>query len=219
MVDLETLVYKVRTGSTVKDAVDDIVLRNVVELRKSAFGDDAEDAKALPWTRPQAWKVVSQLAQHGEISYSQLLQDFPFKGSEQSLKALEEHELVSVTYVDGRASKVRPGKPVFRYAFEALVNDPIFKAFYQIEYNTALISSAESTIKSCETELSALKEITANGGDDALGVSGFLGLGKKSAVKERAKWLLDKMGKSVEKLGKLEAENAEMMKVLASGRA
>ena len=34
---------------------------------------------------------------------------------------MEEHELVTVTYVDGRASKIRPGKPVFRYAFEALV--------------------------------------------------------------------------------------------------
>ena len=56
------------------------------------------------------------------MSYSKLLQEFPFKGAEQSLKALEEHELVSVTYVDGRASKVRPGKPVFRYAFEAMVN-------------------------------------------------------------------------------------------------
>lgn len=68
MVDLETLVYKVRTGSTVKDAVQDIVLRNTIELRKAAFGDDAEDAKNLPWTRPQAWKVVSELAKNGQVS-------------------------------------------------------------------------------------------------------------------------------------------------------
>lgn len=145
MVDLETLVYKVRTGTKVKDAVDDIVLKNVVELRKAAFGDDTEDAKSLPWTRAQAWKVVSELAKDGEvssqslgdcsvldaglllihdlqISYSQLLQDFPFKGAEHSLKALEEHELVGVTYVDGRASRVKPGKPVYRYAFQSLVD-------------------------------------------------------------------------------------------------
>jgi hypothetical protein len=49
------------------------------------------------------------------------LQDFPFKGAEQSLKALEEHDLISISYHDGRASMVRPGKPVFRYAFKALV--------------------------------------------------------------------------------------------------
>lgn len=67
MIDLETLVYKVRTGTQVKSAVDDIILKNVVELRKAAFGDDSEDAKSLPWTRAQAWKVVSELAKHGEV--------------------------------------------------------------------------------------------------------------------------------------------------------
>lgn len=68
MVDLETLVYKVRTGVGIQSAVDDIILKNVVELRKAAFGDDSEDAKGLPWTRAQAWKVVSELAKHGEVS-------------------------------------------------------------------------------------------------------------------------------------------------------
>jgi hypothetical protein len=69
MVDLETLVYKVRTGTPIKPAIDDLISKNVVELRKAAFGDDAEDAKSLPWTRAQAWKVVSELAKHGEVSY------------------------------------------------------------------------------------------------------------------------------------------------------
>lgn len=68
MVDLETLVYKVRTGATVHEAVDDIIGRNTVELRKTAFGDDGEDAKGLQWSRAQAWKVVSELAKAGEVS-------------------------------------------------------------------------------------------------------------------------------------------------------
>lgn len=57
-----------------------------------------------------------------------MLQEFPFKGAEQSLKALEEHELVSVSYIDGRASMVKPGKPVFRYVFQALVNGTLHRA-------------------------------------------------------------------------------------------
>ncbi|WVR05409.1 hypothetical protein IAU60_002424 [Kwoniella sp. DSM 27419] len=219
MVDLETLVYKVRTGASIRDAVEDIILRNTVELRKAAFGDDSEDAKALPWNRAQAWRVVKDLASKGEISYAQLLQDFPFKGSEQSLKALEEHELVSVTYIDGRASKVKPGKPVFRYAFEALVNDSVFRASCQIDYNAALIAKAESDIRNYETELASLKGITTEGGSESLGINGaWLGIGGHSAIKDRAKWLLNKMGKGVEKLGKLEKENEEMVKVLSSGQ-
>lgn len=66
------LVYKVRTGMTLSEAVDDIINRNVIELRKSAFGDDSEDAKSLPWTRAQAWKVVSALAEKGEVSRADL---------------------------------------------------------------------------------------------------------------------------------------------------
>lgn len=135
---------------TLREAVDDIINRNVIELRKSAFGDDSEDAKSLAWTRAQAWKIVSSLAEAGEvspareargyflfaktkhigspfdpfwrqISYAALLQDYPFKGAESALKALEAHDLVQVSYVDGRPSMVRPGKPVFRHAFGKLV--------------------------------------------------------------------------------------------------
>ena len=68
MIDLELLVYKVRSGFTISEAVEDIIGRNVVELRKAAFGDDMEDSKALPWTRNQAWKIVSELAKKREVS-------------------------------------------------------------------------------------------------------------------------------------------------------
>ena len=56
-----------RGGQRVEDAVEDIVGRGVAELRKGAFGDDAEDARALPWTRAQAWAVVKALAQASEV--------------------------------------------------------------------------------------------------------------------------------------------------------
>lgn len=41
--------------------------RDVGELRKNAFGDDAEDAKNLPWTREQAWQLFKQLTKKGEV--------------------------------------------------------------------------------------------------------------------------------------------------------
>lgn len=90
----------------------------------------------------------------------------------------------------------------------------------QIEYNTTLIAKAEFDIKNAETELSQLQAIIADGGDQKLGVpdGGWLGLGKSSAIKDRAKYLLEKMGKGVEKLTKLEQENADMLKMLSTGR-
>lgn len=55
------------------------------------------------------------------MSYAKALQEFPFKGAETNLKRMEEHELISVSYIEGRAESIRPGKPVFRYAFQALI--------------------------------------------------------------------------------------------------
>lgn len=101
------------------------------------------------------------------------------------------------------------------------VLDPVFNAMLRIEYNNEVIAKSETAIRTYETELSQLKDITTNGGDAALGVNegGFMGLGKNSAIRERAKWLLEKMGKNMDKLNSLEKENADMLKVLGSGRA
>lgn len=50
-----------------KDAVQDIVARGMGELRKTAFGDDEEDAKDLLWKREQVWSILKQLAKNGEV--------------------------------------------------------------------------------------------------------------------------------------------------------
>ena len=60
------------------------------------------------------------------------------------------------------------------------------------------------------------------GGSDILDINdekSFLGIKKLTAIKDRTHWLLRKMGKNVEKLNQLEEDNAELMKVLSSGRA
>ena len=43
--DLEGLVYKVRTGLTIADAMDDIISKSQMELRKALFGDDSEEVR------------------------------------------------------------------------------------------------------------------------------------------------------------------------------
>lgn len=61
------MIHKVRNGQTVQDAVEDIVTRAVGELRKTAFGDDIDDAKGRLWTREEAWKVVKVLSTRPEV--------------------------------------------------------------------------------------------------------------------------------------------------------
>lgn len=99
------LIHKVRSGMKVDEAVEDIILRGVAELRKNAFGDDADDAKSLPWTRYQVWKVLKMLAKSPEVGYYDILVDFPFKGDESALRGMEHAELISISTKDGMSTQ------------------------------------------------------------------------------------------------------------------
>ena len=85
----------------VDEAVEDIINRGVAELRKNAFGEDADDAKNLPWTRYQAWKVLKSLSKSTDVGYHEILVDFPFKGDEMALRNMEHAELISISTQDG----------------------------------------------------------------------------------------------------------------------
>jgi succinate dehydrogenase/fumarate reductase flavoprotein subunit len=71
--DLDSLIHKVRAGQTVSDAVEDIIRRDVGELRKNAFGDDVDDAKRLQWTREQAWSLFKKMTKKEEVPYYEVL--------------------------------------------------------------------------------------------------------------------------------------------------
>ncbi|THH22364.1 hypothetical protein EUX98_g8222 [Antrodiella citrinella] len=206
--DLESLVHKVRSGQKVEDAVEDIVYRGVSELRKNAFGDDAEDAKNLPWTRDQAWILMKLLANKSEVPYHDVLMDYPFKGDESPLRSMEHAELISIVTHNGRPSSIRPGKPVYKFVFERLVKDPVFQATQDISYNLKLIAAADATIKACEQELLVLKDVEA-------GTSGIWG--SRTAVTQRVEYLLKNMRTAGTKIEGLEKQNAAFKKVLAKG--
>lgn len=50
------------------DAVNDILGRSVIEVRKNAFDFDSNEKKTLGWTPIQFWAVMKQLAAHDVVS-------------------------------------------------------------------------------------------------------------------------------------------------------
>jgi hypothetical protein len=126
-----------QNGESLTFAIEDIISRGVAEIRKTAFGDDSEESKALPWTQIQAWTVIKQLAtkeQVGDalhpkymimklykIPYHKTLLD-SFKGSENAIRAMEQAELISLNIQDGRRTTITVGKPVYKWVFQRLVN-------------------------------------------------------------------------------------------------
>ncbi|EPQ58246.1 hypothetical protein GLOTRDRAFT_57027 [Gloeophyllum trabeum ATCC 11539] len=207
--DLETLIHKVRSGQDVEEAVEDIIDRGVAELRKNAFGEDADDVKNLPWTREQAWSILKRLSKETEVAYHEVLMDSPFKDNEAALRNMEHAELISITTRNGRPSTIRPGKPVYKYVFERLVNDRIFQATQDITLNEKALAGAEATIRACEEELTVLKQ---------LGSDPNHWLEWRSASSARAAYLFKKMKAAETKIEALEKQNAELKKVLAKGR-
>ncbi|OSX64663.1 hypothetical protein POSPLADRAFT_1044153 [Postia placenta MAD-698-R-SB12] len=204
--DLESLIHKVRSGQTVQEAVEDIITRGVGEIRKNAFGDDLEDAKNLPWSREQAWALMQKLSTKSEISYNEVLLDFPFKNDEASLRHMEHAELIAIGTENGRSSSIKPGKPIYKYVFERLVQDHIFRATQDIAFNEKVIAASESTVKACEQELLALKDVDAGTAD---------WWGSRTAVRERMNYLLKKMRLAEEKIEALDKQNTSLKKILS----
>ncbi|TFK55018.1 hypothetical protein OE88DRAFT_1779208 [Heliocybe sulcata] len=206
--DLEALIHKVRSGQAVEEAVEDIIDRGVAELRKKAFGEDADDVKNLPWSREQAWVIMRRLSRESEIPYHDVLTDSPFKNNEGALRSMEHSELISITTHNGRPSTIRPGKPVYQYVFQRLANDRVFQATQDIAVNEKTLAGAESTVRACEEELTVLKQL---GSDPNHWVEW------RSASSHRAAYLFRKMKAAETKIESLEKQNAELKKVLARG--
>ncbi|KAI0048209.1 exonuclease [Auriscalpium vulgare] len=205
--DLASLIHKVRSGQRVEEAVEDIINRGMSELRKNAFGDDVDDAKALPWTREQAWAVLKALAHSNEVPYHDLLVNYPFKGDEAALRSMEKSELVTIGTLNGRPSVIRPGKPVYRYVFERLVKDPIFQATQDLAYNTKLVEAAEATIRACEQELTTLSAMPETSSSWSW----------SRATDGRVRYLLGKLRGAQVTVERLDKTNGELKKTLARG--
>lgn len=61
-----------------------------------------------------------------QVSYASTLINWPFKGNESALQALEQHDLIAITHKNGRPADIVPGKPIYRTAFKQLVNGESF---------------------------------------------------------------------------------------------
>lgn len=87
--------------------------------------------------------------------------------------------------------------------------DRTFHAVQSINFNEKLVATSVSTIKSCEDELSVLKDIGLDLGTSVLGGKGATGA--------RANYLLEKMMQATLKVEQSEAEISRLKKVLAKG--
>ncbi|KAF9123239.1 mitochondrial escape protein 2 [Mortierella sp. 14UC] len=210
LTDLELFVQKIKSGTKPEDAVKDILGRAVVEVRKNAFDFDNSDGRTLNWTPLQFWAVMKQLAAFEAASFDELKIHPLFKNDESAFSAMEQAELISIVHKHGRPYAVRPGKPIYKAAFQTILSDIGFTAVMDLESSTHLEKEEMIKVAKWEAELKELSNLLHTDG------SWLFGGGRvPKEVDTRVKWLMKKLAESHAKVEKYEQEAAEAKKAVA----
>ena len=135
LTDLEFLARRIQAGESPGSAVRQIIEQSASEVLKMYLLDADRS-----WTPQQAWVLIKELANNEELKYNELLLNDMFsKNGEQALQTLEQAELISISSVNGRPNKIKPGKPVYLSAFQYLTEDGMWHQTYRY-YNVYVVS-------------------------------------------------------------------------------
>lgn len=183
--------------TTIAEAVREIIEQSASEILKMYLLD--VDLSSRKWSPQQAWLLIKELAANETLRYNELLLSDVFKdGAEQTLQALEQAELISITSSNGRPHAVKPGKPVYQAAFEFLTEDDVLRSRLDLAILTQLIGIENKNVDKYETELRVLAELP----------------GGAKQLAPRIHWLLNKAMNSHAKVEQYEAQSGNLKKIL-----
>lgn len=120
------------------------------------------------------------------------------KNGEETINALEQAELVSVTRKNGRPSLIKPGKPVLAATFKQLIGDQVLRSRLDLKILEKLIAGENASINKYEEELQVLGSIPKQPVESS----------------ERTKWLFKKLVDSQRKIEGYEKQSAELKEIL-----
>ncbi|KAJ5645489.1 hypothetical protein N7507_011500 [Penicillium longicatenatum] len=197
--DLEFMAHRIEAGETPRAAVNRIIEQSASEIMKIfILGTDSVSPQ---WTTEQAWHIIKALghAKDGQILYNKVLFNDLFKGNgEATLRALEQAELISVGSVKGFPRWIKPGKPVYKAAFQQLIGNKTLEGRLDLLILSELISSENKSIAKYEEELALLGSLPKYPWE----------------LTSRIEWLLSKVHGSQSKILQYEKESAILRKIL-----
>lgn len=161
------------------------------------------DSVTPQWSREQAWHIIKSLAQSkdGVLLYNKVLLSDLFKDNgEAILRSLEQAELISVTSVKGFPRWIKPGKPIYKAAFQELIDNKTLEGRLDLMILGQLISNENAGIAKYEQELQLLGSLPKQPWE----------------LVPRIEWLLRKVNGSQSKIVQYENESAALQKMLQS---
>nr|POF11543.1 mitochondrial escape protein 2 [Quercus suber] len=199
LTDLEFLARRIKAGETPWKAVGEIIDQSSSEILKMflLLGSESRD-----WTSAQAWTLIRSLAAQETLRFHEvlLLDAFKGHGGDKALSTLEQAELIAVQSVNGRPYSIKPGKPVYRPAFQRLVEDNVLAAKMDLQLLDDAVAAATRGIEKYEQELHLLGELPKQPGE----------------LHGRLQWLLGKIAAAQKKIEESEKQSAALQAVLKS---
>jgi hypothetical protein len=171
--DLDSLVVRCRSGSSLPNALGDMVAESRDAVVQRGFGSKLfQDESGFAWTQPQLWNTIQRISAtpDANATYDELLYKV-FKGDELALRGLIKSSLIrfvgSSSTVDGDGSRVQlveAGSPLLRHTFDRLNRDAdFFKGMNNLHYNK-LIAKQHAIVSALEDELIKVEQ-TPRGGN------------------------------------------------------
>lgn len=213
--DLEFMAHRIEAGETPEGmftvySLRTLLTRNIAAVNRIIEQSSSEilkifilgtDLVTSQWTREQAWHLIKSLAssKNGTLLYNKVLLSDLFKeNGEGTLHALEQAELISVGADKGFPRYIKPGKPVYRAAFQRLVANKTLQGRLDMLVLAQLMSNENASISKYEQELQVLGSLPKHPWE----------------LTSRIEWLLRKVHGSQAKIFKYESESAALSKIL-----
>ncbi|KAG9291024.1 hypothetical protein G9A89_012896 [Geosiphon pyriformis] len=211
--DLQIFISKIKGGRSPTEALNDLISKSILEIRKYAFGDDVQDSKDIPWTGIQFWKIMKGLAQNKTIFYDTEKFSPIFNKDDTPLKAMEQAELITIMQLNGRPYIIRPGKPLYQAAFQQIASEKLFAATMELQTYEYLLAYETAKIHKYEAELNTLGQLFVKQDGNWL-----LGAGKiPSEIKERVDFLLMLLHKKHSLAAEYQRQVSAFKKEVAAG--
>lgn len=197
LLDLQSFIRRLRSGETPHEALDELVTQAAEQITTFFLYNNtkAENYDFKNWQPTHVWELIKLLVKSDTIKFSDLTQkSVLFKSDNDTLatlSALEKNDLITLKREKGMLNAITIGRPIYKAAFQALIEDvEIYKSFEINHYNN-LITMETNKIHKLEQEMKDLD---------------FKGLN----LKNRMKYLVDKVEASNDKVVSYETTIADL---------
>lgn len=155
MLDLQAFVRRVKFGELPKEALDKMIEQASEQITQIFLSDKIDPLKSA-----QAWELIDLLSKNGKVYFHDIVFRPLFKAApEIGILELENNGLITVSRDRGVLKEIRPFKPLYRAAFQYLIDDEDLKTVLMTRYHLKVINFETGRIKKWEEELRALGKI------------------------------------------------------------